>query len=415
MKLKDIAKIWRYLSGSRAFRGEDASGIGILTIGYYFFDMTRRMAKNIALAYDLMNLMENFKCNVMDITGSKVPEYVVRILVANGKCLIDRLNSQWKKGKDVEAGIFSDLANPGNVCRYLKIDAQPPEVKKEIIEWREVNYKEKLKYYQKDYYAIFCLGFLEPTLKDMTDVCLFPAIMGHNGTCYIGLGPGGVEFDVLASRCGMMNSYRNAFPYHRKPFISVDPCYDYVRATRPILLPKLSLGRKKEKGKMFEFDVIEPLGPVTLEEVGGEFYKPKVKAAMKVVTDEDIRNAFYALIKAKTVNIMAQNLIDYIDENRLSTIWANLVNHVHRTRGEDFQLLKFLMEDDRFVGIVTQATIIRQKEEDIEPEEEPDPPVKSHETSDDDEEEVRSGHEGQEQDDKKDDLNFDDQMTLEDE
>jgi len=221
-----LEQAWRILNASRQVRGEDASGAGTLTSGYYFFEMSRAIYKDISKLYDLMSVMTLLSVRIV-VLQADLKDYVIKALVANGYAVISPMDySLVAAGPTFEAGHYQSAKWDEYTLTYVSCKYLKPVVKKEKIEWPDIgvsqllhlnNMKKNVKTYR------MCYLHLIPSLANRNDVSLLPTTMPHNASVMVVNKVNvGVKFDDLVLRVGVANMYRNAYPYNRVSFHYID-------------------------------------------------------------------------------------------------------------------------------------------------------------------------------------------------
>lgn len=256
IKSIDVTKAWRLLAKSRGFRGEDNAGIGVLSIGYYWFEMNRTMVKYISRIHDLINFMKFCGVTVLILGhSSKLPEFIVKSLILNGYTVVDEYSNA--PSYSDEPGFYSTYSVNVRRAKLITPTFEKPQVKSKIVEWPRSNLNSILK--QMDMInddvssaveIVFCFGLL---LKGMgKEFTYFPTTMPHNGSVIITkLMVKGYSFDSLVVRMASSNCFRNNFPFNRVGYYSVDPMTEFTNPTDNIILPRI--GKEESDVDVFDF------------------------------------------------------------------------------------------------------------------------------------------------------------------
>jgi hypothetical protein len=249
----DYRLAWNFLHNSRQVRGADGAGIGTLTNGYYFFEMSRTMAKYISYAYDFMNMLNQYKVKVLYITAP-IQEYVVRILVANGYSVVYEMNMSLRAYAD-EPGYYRTVGAQVPVLKYLNLTFADPIVRATTVDWPSINMTKilkpkdvKLKNGAINKVYSFCYCYLVPDLEKTKElISYFPSTMPHNGRILAGSCTDTTyPLDKLIRRFAHSNSYRNSFPFNRTSYATIDPFTDWIKPLRAVILPRMTDVRTKE-------------------------------------------------------------------------------------------------------------------------------------------------------------------------
>lgn len=223
-KFDKLDHAWVYTETSRGYRGEDAAGVGALSIGYNFLKMPRNYVKAWSLTQDLINL-----CRVVGVQGRKVnfstppTVFTLAVLEANGFAVgCSRSLKEYKELGDVVPGIYMNV--PGGIV-YRDVSSKPPALKD-----RQVTYMDKhdfeylvesIKVGEVVPLHINC--YFQELARIRKEIGIQISSLPHNGVHYLGVFTRSVDFTECVIRFSRANSYRNSFVYHRVPFKVADP------------------------------------------------------------------------------------------------------------------------------------------------------------------------------------------------
>jgi len=257
-------KMWNYLNDCRMKRGEDGSGRGPLSMGYYFCDMPRSLIKDLSLIYDLRALMIWYGVKTIQIP-STYPEYVKRALVLNGYSVvsIESINLP-AFNKDVP-GIYRNVPASVSMIILKNMQCDRPDVAGKTVTYPVVDLDE-IKNDLKNAVVIlgnkkskgnrYVLSKLPLIPKLANDLALFPSTSPHNGYVWVGssYGTGTYDYEKLVLRSLNANTYRNQYVLNRVNYWTLDPVVDYFHLDDAIKLPKLSIGKTKiDNSPIYEF------------------------------------------------------------------------------------------------------------------------------------------------------------------
>jgi len=258
-----IDDAYKFLYKSRQLRGQDGAGIGTLTIGYYFFDMPRNLAKHISMVYDLRALMKHYNVRVV-MLSSAFDEYVKRAMVENGYIVIvDDMSAPSYKD---EPGMYSDIPASVSALQVKNvIISKLPDVAKGQVNYPDVNLDVLIntmllskgkgkKAIAGARYTVSKLPLL-PILNDER-FSLFPSSMPHNAFVWVSrsIVSGSYKFEDMLFRCIAANIYRNQFPLNRACYWTIDPMANFFQFGEGLALPRLTVGKRVREEDSFGFE-----------------------------------------------------------------------------------------------------------------------------------------------------------------
>jgi len=243
---ESVDVMWNVILSSNMLRAGDNAGMGALTIGYYYFSMSRSLAKNIARVKEFIMLMKSAGVDTV-VTESDLDVFVVLTLIANGYYVVS-LHKISLPVMGIIPGEYSTSGNRKNI-KFLQLKIAPPQKKDKIIHFPSMNYFNSVKAFAIPKGVIratkpvfsFCYGYLQPSLEiefNHKKVSLFPTMLAHNGSVIVTTGSvKGVRYGELVSRAILACCARNVYIYNHLPFFSYDPSATILGAVGPIILP----------------------------------------------------------------------------------------------------------------------------------------------------------------------------------
>jgi hypothetical protein len=217
--IKKLDACYKMLDRSRAFRGEDASGVGAISAGYYIMKMPRNYAKAWSLVQDYTMLLRECgkKYKRLYFPSSPGP-FKLSVLVANGfQCATPQSLLKLKDPLDVTPGVYMNLPDALTIRDFK---STPPIIKKLGITYMmSEDFSTLMSTMVVDQVLPLHLNpYMENYLEKNKDMGILPSSMPHNGIVYIGYFKSSVTFLDLVMRFSESNYHRNTFVYHRMPY-----------------------------------------------------------------------------------------------------------------------------------------------------------------------------------------------------
>lgn len=230
----NIETALRFLNVSRGIRGADTRGIGVISVGYMWYDMTRTMFVDLAAAQDLLSLCTHL--GLTAIASDSLNARVVKILVAN------RMNVYSIKASQVQR----DSALPGYYksgphpyLTFLDLDVEPSIVNSKSIDHPVIGPKlDTLRERRKGQSVTCAYFYIHPKLKTCK-LQIFPSFRAHSGLVLVTNIPSEDDddkFKGLVGRVYEANHCRNMFPFTRVAYCSQDPYFEYF--AKSIIIPR---------------------------------------------------------------------------------------------------------------------------------------------------------------------------------
>jgi hypothetical protein len=297
--INPCADLWKYLYEVRSIRGEDNSGIGALTIPYYYGDMPRTLVKDISMVYDLRAMLNFYKLKHI-ILPDGIPLYVRRTLVENGFWVICTEEIMYPDYDGTVPGLYRSIGDRVSAIWVKDLHCSRPSVIQKAVEYPSITLDiisnqmiqcKAIKEGRPDYgeRIIICKLPLMPLLvKDLDRYSLFPTTSPHNGYVWVSdFREKSYNFDDLISRAISANIYRNNYPTNRVCFWTIDPCRGFFSFQVPLILPKSSAGKKKIIEEDYKFDDLEikmqsipaDIIPIDLTQFAEEVVAPPTRVA----------------------------------------------------------------------------------------------------------------------------------------
>jgi len=230
---EDLNTAVRFLAKSRSTRGEDSRGLGVITLGYMWYDMDRSLFIDIAAAQDMLSFGNTHHRKA--VASESLNVRVVRILNANGMTVYSNRAVAIEKDTK-ETGYYISGSRSFFVLRDLDIKA--PVVTARTVEWDNV--ATKLDILRKSKHLEIAYFYLYPILETC-NLSVYPTFRPHNGSCLVSNKKCGGDacksmFRRLVARFYESNHVRNLFPFTRATFSQLDIYTTYFRAD--ILVPR---------------------------------------------------------------------------------------------------------------------------------------------------------------------------------
>jgi len=235
---------YKFLDRSRAFRGEDGSGVGALSIGYNLFKMPRHYAKSWAYCQDMRMLCAQMGVpkwvNFLEMPGTMH----LNVLIANGFCCGVPVSGKKFDDQKPEPGLYMNV--PGGIV-LRNIGSKTPSVTKLGVTYMPRQEFENLAESVTPYQVIpiHLNPYMEEQISVKKGLGYMPSSMGHNGIVYMGIFKSVYTMNQLIRRFSKANSFRNTFVYHRVPFNLADPMGDLFRDD--VIFPKTRNRSKKDE------------------------------------------------------------------------------------------------------------------------------------------------------------------------
>jgi len=224
---------YRFLSNSRGKRGEDSRGIGVVSIGYMWYDMDRSLFLDLAMVQDLVSFCVKQKATA--VRSDSLSLRVVKILIANGFSVYD-VRATLKETDRETPGYY--ITGVRSSVRFLDLGVEAPIVTGRMIDYKTI--KNKLEVLSKGKGMSISYFYLHPELESC-GLQLFPSFRVHSGLVLVSnlkrkeKTPSEV-FQKLVSRFYEANYVRNLFPFSRITFAPLDPYFTYFRSS--VVIPR---------------------------------------------------------------------------------------------------------------------------------------------------------------------------------
>jgi len=249
---------YRFLERCRAFRGDDGSGIGALSIGYPLFKMPRHYMKSWAFCQD-MRMLCNQMGNDLRINFIEAPGTMhLNVLVANGFMIGVSISARrFDKAKPLP-GLYSSVPD---AIVVRNIGSKPPTVTKLGVNYIAKEDFENLvdTLVPGQVIPIHMNPYMEEKLSVSKGLGYMPSAMAHNGIVYMGIFKSIFKMSQLIKRFSRANSFRNTFVYRRVPWLLADPMKNFYM--EDVIFPKTRDRAKKDE--LYESVVVdETLAPL---------------------------------------------------------------------------------------------------------------------------------------------------------
>jgi len=374
-----VDKLWNYLNDVRMKRGEDGSGRGPLSMGYYFCDMPRSIIKDISMIYDLRALMKAYNVTAIQLPTT-FPEYVKRALVYNGYSVISPEEVNRPAYVKKVPGIYRKAPSYLSMIIIKNMLCDRPDVVKRSVSYPTIDLQDIKNDLQN---AVIISGSkknggnryvlsklpLMPKLAD--DLALYPSTSPHNGYVWVGssYGTGSYDFDKLVLRSLSSNIYRNQYVLNRVNYWTIDPAVDFFHFDETLKLPKLSIGKTKvETAPAYEFlDGEERL-------IEQETLKVDVSSMIDKSIDRDCYKAgslmtivsFYTKSMTDQVQLKGYILAQYkryVDGNDVHTSLRDVFKNYENGMETVYQAFGFADFDSEYKFYVDNLEEIRQQKD----------------------------------------------------
>jgi hypothetical protein len=284
-----VENFWLFVDRSRQIRGEDAAGIGTLSIGYYFGDHPRTLIKHISFLYDLRALLKFYKVDHL-IISRNIPDFVKRSLVLNGYWVITGGDISLPRYNSDVPGIYTSIGKGKDALEVRDFMCERPKIMKNVVMWPEVDIgilecsMVSSSQDQATRYVVAKLPMLP--ILEKSKFALFPSSQPHNGYVWVGGSEVGGSFRLpqLALRSLTSNIYRNHYPLNRVPFWTFDSMNAHFSFGESIVLARMSTAKIVKEELAFPFDDgVDKDKPVIFD---ASELKVDVSEWEKVVTEE---------------------------------------------------------------------------------------------------------------------------------
>jgi len=224
------------------------------------------------------------------ISESYLSEYVFRILIANGITIINPFNTSVRDYISGVPGYYNTFPKNVSAIKFLAPQISAPVVKTKTVDFAEIRLDAMLKPLKNGTGAItpFLYSYLIPALEK-NSISVYPSVMPHNGRVMVtAMGSSRFSIPDMLVRMSMSNSYRNAFPYNRVSYATVDPCNSWTDPLQTIKLPKMSESKTKEAFYKLDYSdstVLENV-PVTISEVRARSFVVAEPMVQETVTPD---------------------------------------------------------------------------------------------------------------------------------
>lgn len=234
---------YRFHERSKAFRGEDAAGVGSLSAGYPLVKMPRHYAKAWAFCQDLRLIIKSLTRTEKRVNFNIPPGmFILSVLVANGfSCGVAHSQRRFDP-KNPVPGLYSYVDDG---ITYRDIGTKGPAVTKRGITYMaEADFINLLESIKGGEVVPIHMNCYMAKLIDDNKIGLLPSSMAHNGIVYMGIFSSTYLLVDLIKRFSKANSFRNTFVYHRIPFVLADPCGKLFM--KAVIFPKTRIVTKKD-------------------------------------------------------------------------------------------------------------------------------------------------------------------------
>jgi len=279
-KKNAVDNAWKYLDKSRQIRGEDAAGIGSLTMGYYFGDHPRSIIKYLSLIYDVRALMMQFEVTNV-IVHKGFPDYVKRSLVLSGYWVISKGDLTLPRYDSTVPGIYNDIDKNVSALEVRDLICERPKVLKGVVMYPIIDLStiESSMVSSGTEFAVRFVVAKLPIMRLFSNekkLAFFPSSQPHNAYIWVGgfASTGSYDISLLALRTLNANIYRNHYPINKVAFFSRDPMCKHFAFDKGICLARMSTAKVKRNDLSFDFVddvsdnkdiVLDPIASITVD------------------------------------------------------------------------------------------------------------------------------------------------------